>query len=124
MCRAAPTVELCSKRPDRLSDLRAPYASPGRAPISSRAGREPCPRRRLPRSASNSPRSCRVFEDATLAAPVLADKLAVSTAEELLRIDHAAGRRQVADRAVAEQWGQAAPAARCATGKSLSSCRQ
>jgi ParB family chromosome partitioning protein len=49
----------------------------------------------------------RVFEDATLAAPVLADKLAVSTAEELLRIDDAAARRQMADRAVAEQWGQA-----------------
>jgi ParB family chromosome partitioning protein len=48
----------------------------------------------------------RVFEDATLAAPVLSDKLAVSTAEELLRIDNPADRRQIADRAVAEQWGQ------------------
>jgi ParB family chromosome partitioning protein len=49
----------------------------------------------------------RVFEDATLAARVLSDKLAVSTAEELLRIDDTAARRQIADRAVVEQWGQA-----------------
>jgi ParB family transcriptional regulator, chromosome partitioning protein len=48
----------------------------------------------------------RVFEDAALAAPVLSDKLPVSTAEELLRIDDAAARREIVDRAIAEQWGQ------------------
>jgi ParB family chromosome partitioning protein len=51
-------------------------------------------------------RRLRVFEDEVLAGPVLADELPVSTAEELLRADPEA-RPQLAERAIAENWGQA-----------------
>jgi ParB/RepB/Spo0J family partition protein len=48
----------------------------------------------------------RVFEDRVLAAPVLANQLPVSTAEELLRAPD--GERQaLLERAVTERWGQA-----------------
>jgi len=49
----------------------------------------------------------RVFEDAALAAPVLAGKLPVSTAEELLRVGEPAARGKLVERAQAERWGQA-----------------
>lgn len=48
----------------------------------------------------------RVFEDQYLAAPVLADQLPVSTAEELLRAPES-DRQLLVERAVAEAWGQA-----------------
>ena len=51
-------------------------------------------------------RRLRVFEDDVLAGPVLADKLSVSTAEELLRALPEA-RPGLVDQAVAEGWGQA-----------------
>jgi ParB-like chromosome segregation protein Spo0J len=51
-------------------------------------------------------RRLRVFDDEVLAGPVLAEALAVSTAEELLRAVPDA-RPALVQRAIAEKWGQA-----------------
>jgi ParB family chromosome partitioning protein len=48
----------------------------------------------------------RVFEDQVLAQPVLANQLAVSTAEELLRVPDDE-RVSLVEQAIAEHWGQA-----------------
>lgn len=50
-------------------------------------------------------RRLRVFEDDILAGPVLGGQLAVSTAEELLRVEPDA-RAELVDRAIAEEWDQ------------------
>jgi hypothetical protein len=47
-----------------------------------------------------------VFKDPVLAVPVLGNQLAVSTAEELLRVPEKE-RSSFVERAVAERWGQA-----------------
>jgi hypothetical protein len=47
-----------------------------------------------------------VFEDQVLAKPVLGNQLAVSTAEELLRVP-VEDRAAFVERAVSERWGQA-----------------
>lgn len=58
------------------------------------------------RSAMYVSRRLRVFDDLVLAPLVLSNRLPVSTAEELLREPAAEVRRELADRAVDEQWTQ------------------
>jgi hypothetical protein len=69
----------------------------------------------IKRSAMYVSRRLRVFDDPVLTPLVLANDLAVSTAEELLREPDVAARRELADQAVTERWER--PQVRDALGK-------
>jgi hypothetical protein len=62
-------------------------------------------------------RRLRVFEDNTLAPLVLADKLPVSTAEELLVVSDVSRRNDLAQQAVEERWER--PQVRAAVRKCI-----
>jgi len=67
-------------------------------------------------------RRLRVFEDDTLAPLVLADKLAVSTAEELLVVADVESRAQLARQAVDERWER--PQVRAAVRECIAAIQQ
>src|SRR4051794_8955799 len=69
----------------------------------------------IKRSAMYVSRRLRVFDDETLAPLVLADKLSVSTAEELLPVEDEAQRAELAKQAIDEHWTQAVARSEVAT---------